>query len=145
LPLTPDIAGFVAASQQLRELFGVDCVFHVPQDPVWPAGTRINADTGEPYSAMVKRTNAEFTDVTKTVLLILKQGSPLRPQADTHFSEAGLLSGMDLILDVDAADYPDIVGATELTTQGLDYKIEERKPFSLANNEYRWLIYAMEK
>lgn len=142
---TPDIAGFIAASQELRTNFGSTVTFHVPNAPAWPAGTQINPDTGRPYSPMVKQTNPEYTDVTKTALIILKQGSPLRPQADERFTEAGLLSGMDIILDLDATDQAAVEGATEFTVNGDTYTLEEWKPFSLANQVYRYLVYGMEK
>lgn len=93
---------------------------------------------------MVKRTNPEYNDTTKRVLLILKQGSPLRPQADTQWSEIGLMSGMDIILDLDSVDYPDVAAASKFTVQGLTYELKEFKPFSVANENYRYLIYGQE-
>lgn len=145
MSIAPNTAGFFEAHKRHRAAFGSPCVFHVPVVPSWPAGTKINPDTGRPYSATAVRSNAEFTDVTKTVLVILKQGSPLRPQADTHWEEAGLLSGMDIILDIDADDYPVVAEAVEFTINTLNYRVEETKPFELSGTRYRWLIYGMEK
>lgn len=143
--ITPNLPAFFAAAKRLRSNFGSDCVFHVPVVAAWPGGTKINPDTGRPYDATAVRTNAGFTNVTRKVLIILKQGSPLRPQADARFEEAGLLSGMDIILDLDADDYAAVQNAVEFTINGLNYKLEEWKPFELANTRYRWLIYGMEK
>jgi hypothetical protein len=145
MSVTPDITGFQTEARNLRENFGSPVTFHVPQAPTWPAGTRINPDTGKPYSPMVEQTNAEFADVVKTALVILKQGSPLRPQADSHWDEVGLMSGMDIILDVDSDDYADIEDATEFTIFELRYTVEEFKPFGLAGQLYRYLVYGMEK
>jgi hypothetical protein len=143
--VTPDLAGFFAATRQHRAAFGSPCVFHVPVVAAWPGGTKINPDTGRPYDATAVRTNAGFTDITKTVNIILKQGSPLRPQADAQFEEAGMLSGMDIILDLDAADYAAVQGAVEFTIVTLNYKLEEFKPFELGGTMYRYLVYGMEK
>lgn len=141
--VTPNINGFVGAQDELRQRFGAECTFHVPQPPVYAAGTRINPDTGEPYSAMAVRTNNAFADVVRTVLIIVKQGSPLRPQSDTHVEAAGMLSGMDIILDV--ADEDKVDTASEFTINGLRYKLEEWKPFSVGGQMYRWLCYGMER
>lgn len=143
--LTPDLSDYFAATRMLRTQLGGQCTFHVPQPPEWPAGTRINPDTQEPYSAMVVRTNPEYVDVVKTVLIILKQGSPLRPQTDERFAEAGMLSDMDIILDVDSNDYADVQAASKFTINGLNYRLEEWKPFSLGNTMYRYLCYGMEE
>lgn len=141
----PDVAGFLAAGKRLRQNLGSTVTLHVPVAPQWPAGTKINPDTGKPYDAMVRRTNAEFTDVEITGLIIAKQGSPMRPQADTAWEQVGLLSGMDIIIDVDADDYAAAGEATQFTVDGLDYTVEEWKPFELADQRYRWLLYGKEK
>lgn len=141
----PDIAGYIAADKRLRSRFGVTTVFSVPTVPQWPSGTRINPDTNEPYSAMVVRENEAFTVVSVVCLVILKEASVTRPQADTRFTEPGLMSGMDIILDVDADDFPVVQAATEFAYAGRNYKVEEQKPFAMANITYRWLIYGEER
>lgn len=142
--ITPDITGFIAAQDQLREDLGAPVTFRIPQDPVWPAGTKINPDTGEPYSAMVQRTNAEFAEMEVKALIIAKQGSPMRPQADTHFEQAGLLGGMDIILDVAITGYEQVSAASQFQVNGEDFALEEWKPFSLGGVLYRYLAYGLE-
>ncbi len=141
----PNVAAFLDGDVRLRTQLGSPCIFQIPVAPEWPGGTKINEDTGEPYDPTIVRTNAEFTEVTITVLIILKQGSPLRPQSDTRTTALGDVSGMDLILDVAEADWPTIEAATELKLNGLDYHIREQKPFSVAGIRYRRLIYAEER
>jgi len=143
--VTPDLAGFFAAGKTLRQFFGDTIVFNVPAAPTWPAGTRINPDTGEPYNAMAVSTSPEFTQVTITASVILKEASPLRPQADSMFVAAGLMSGMDIILDVDNDDYPTVQDATDFAYATKNYHVEEFKPFEMANVIYRWLIYGKER
>ena len=48
MSVIPNIAGFIAADKTMRSTFGDTITFSVPQVPQWPAGTRINPDTGEP-------------------------------------------------------------------------------------------------
>lgn len=141
----PNLAGYITADKGMRTQFGNPITFSVPTAPQWPAGTRINPDTNEPYSAMVVRENAAFSIVTVTCLVIIKQGSPLRPQADTEFEPTGLMSGMDIILDVDADDFPVVQDATEFAYAAKNYRVEEQKPFAIANITYRWLIYGKER
>jgi hypothetical protein len=143
--LSPNIAGFLEADKRKRELLGTKAEFQIPTVPVWPEGTRINPDTDLPYDAVIQPTNEAFTVIEKTILIILKQGSPLRPQADTLWEPAGNMEGMDIILDISAADYADVEEASEMLVNTLRYKIEEAKPFSLANTIYRWLLYGKER
>ncbi len=140
---TPDIAGFQAAADNLRQLTGDTITFIVPQPPVWPAGTRINPDTGVPYDAMVQPTNAPV-EVTIKASVIMKEGSPLRPQADTQISPAGEMSGMDIILDIAAADFASVQGATDFIYSSRTYRVEEWKPFAMDDVTYRYLCYGME-
>lgn len=141
--MTPvaDAAGFIDAQANLRSMLGEPVTFKVPVAKVWPGGTKINPDTGLPYDSTIKQTSAEFTDVVKVCLLIYKRGSPLRPQGDTAVAASGEMSGMDMIIDLAADDKPDVEDAAEVTVQGLDYRVDEMKPFSLAGTSYRWLVY----
>lgn len=143
-PLAFNPAQFIAAQKQLREAAGTDCVFSTPGEPVWPGGTKINDDTGLPYDATVVPTN-EPTLATITVLIVEKQASPLRPGADPYNSAAGMMQNMDVILDVDPADYTaHVVDANEFLLNTLHYRVIEAKPFSISNTIYRWLVYGQE-
>lgn len=142
---TPDIDGFIAAGKRARQTFGDTVTFSVPQPPQWAPGTRINPDTGDPYSAMAVRQNAEHADVAIVVGVVLKQASPLRPQADTHFAPSGVMEGMDIILDVDADDRDSVKDASEFTYAGLHYRLVEWKPFAMGDRLYRWLVYGQER
>ena len=136
-----DIAVALAEVSSFRQVFGSPVTFKIPTTPTWPGGTAINPDTNTPYDALTVRTNAEFTTVVVTCLIIEKQGSPLRPQSDVRFEAGGLFESMDVILDVDAADYATIAAASAFTVNGVDYTLEETKPFSLGGTLYRYLIY----
>lgn len=146
-PSSTDIADFTAAQNQLRTSLGSVGSFGVPQAPTWPAGTAINPDTGSPFDATLVQSNAEFIYTDVTVLIIEKEGSPLRPQADAGwFNPSGLREGIDIILDVAASDYANVVsGATVFTIDKIDYILIEAKPFSVGATVYRWLVYGEAK
>ena len=141
----PNIEGFVSAQTNLRSTLGSPVIFKVPVAPTWPEGTKLNPTTGEPYNATIKRSNAPFTEVTKTCLVILKQASPLRPQSDTQQEPTGEMSGMDIIIDIAEADYADVEDASEMVVNTLNYRVKEAKPIGLAGQRYRRLIYGEER
>lgn len=138
---TPPISSFVEAQNELREKMGTPITFKIPIPPTYAEGVKINPDTGEPYEALAPRTNAEFEDVVKTCLIIQKQASPLRPQADTQMVAAGERLGLDIIVDIATADYDAVEAATEMLINGLEYRVREAKPFSTGDTVYRYLIY----
>lgn len=141
----PDVTGYVASAQRLREQLGTLATFEIPVNPVWPEGTKINPDTELPFDPTIKPTSGEFTTVEKMVLIILKQGSPLRPQSDTYWEQVGEMSGMDIIVDMAPADWATVELASEMVVNGLTYKIQEAKPFSIGDTLYRWLVYGKER
>lgn len=143
--VTPSVEAFVAAQSNMRSLLGTTAQFLIPLGAVWAEGTRINPDSGLPYDATIQPVGDAFTTVEKTILIIVKQGSPLRPQSDTFWEQAGDMTGMDIIVDIDASDMADVEDASEMTINGLRYKIEEAKPFSMASTLYRYLIYGKER
>lgn len=145
MPAEPNVTAFVEADKRLREKLGAKITFMVPVAPTWPEGTKINPDTDEPYDPTIERTNDPFTEVVKTCLIILKQGSPLRPQADTMQAASGEMSGMDIILDLGDYDYADVVDASEMNVNGFAYRVREFKPFSLGEIIYRYLVYGQER
>jgi hypothetical protein len=144
-PAAPNIAGFIEAAVRLRREAGTDVAFKVPVTDIWPEGTKVNPDTGQPFDPTIKPTSDPFTVITKRALIIAKQGSPLRPQSDTYWEQAGMLTGMDIILDVGAEDFAEIEDASEMTVNTLNYKIEEAKPFAVDGTIYRWLVYGRER
>lgn len=142
---TPDIFGFANAQDALRAQMGSPVTFLVPVDPVWPEGTKINPDTGDPYDPTIKPTSAAFTEVEKVGLIILKHASPLRPQADSESEPTGEMSTMDIIIDLATDDYTEIENASEMTVNGRTYRVREIKPFSLGSTIYRYLVYGAER
>lgn len=144
MTLTMDIEPFVAAQNNLREQAGTLVVFKLPTEPKWPIGTKINPTTKRPYDPTIVQENEGFTEKSIKALVILKQGSPLRPQTDTEMEPVGLQSGMDIILDVSAAGKTEIEDATRMVVNGLEYRVLEFKPFAIGEVIYRYLCYGQE-
>lgn len=132
------------AEARHRVQLGSPIIFKLPVAPTWPGGTKINPITNLPYDPTIVRTSVAFTEVTKTCLIILKQGSPLRPQADTKVTARGEESEMDMIIDMAESDYQEVKLATEMVVNGLNYQIKERKPFAIGGIIYRSLVYGQE-
>lgn len=53
MPVTPDIEGFVNAQVRLREQFGQDVPFYFGSASVWPPGTPLDPETGNPYDPTI--------------------------------------------------------------------------------------------
>lgn len=141
-PNVTDIAGFVSAQDEMRSSLGVAVNFGVPQTPQWPTGVAINPDTGFPYDATAVQSNAEYLFTEVTCLIIEKRGVPLRPQGSQFNGPSGVRDGIDVVLDVGTADYETTVAdATYFTVAGLNYMVEEGKPFTIGGTVYRWLVY----
>lgn len=140
-----DNSAFIQAMKDLRADLGGQVTFHIPQTPTYAAGVAINPATGRPVDPGAQPTSGGgFDDVVKTVGVITKDASKLRPGADTRFEAGGEFSGMDAILDLDSADHPDVENATRVTVATIEYKIVEWKPGTIGNTIDRYLIYCEE-
>jgi hypothetical protein len=143
--IAPDINLFIEAQEELREKLGAEVTFKVPVAQTWPEGAKINPTTQQPYDPTILPTSDPFTEIVKRCLVIIKQASPLRPQADTQAAASGEMSGMDIILDVAQADYEEVEEASEMIVNDLEYRVREVKPISVGGILYRYLIYGQER
>lgn len=143
MPATPDLAGFRAAMDRLRDNFGQDVTFHAPVAKTWPAGTQLDPETGEPYDPAIDPISAGWTDIVKHVGVVTKPISTAREGGDTRFEAGGEFSGMDAVLDMVDTDHVDVLDATEVTLYGLRFKIVEMKPSGLGGDPDadRYIVY----
>lgn len=142
--LQPDLDAFRDAMNRLRTYMGEDVTFHIPEAPQWPPGTPIDPETGEPYDPAVDPVvGGGFQDVVKHVGVVVKPISPAREGGDTRFAPGGEFSGMDAVLDMAAADQPDVTDATEVTVYNARFKIIEMKPSGLGGTDQidRFVVY----
>lgn len=113
MTVTPNTAGVAGAMNRLREHLGVDATFLVRGEPVWPAGTPIDPETGRPYDPFLEpEVPTEETEVTVRCSFVHRPFAP------------GAMGGMDMGtsplgqadrglagLIVSEADYPQVQGA----------------------------------
>lgn len=140
-----DVQDFIEAQDELRSSLGVAVEFGVPTVPQWPAGTKVNPDTGEPYDATVVQANEEFEWTPVVALVIEREGTPGRARPDAVYSEAGLRQDMDIVLDCATADYDIISQASTFRALGKDYQAEGVRPYEIAGTTYRYLVFGAER
>lgn len=127
MAVKPDIAGFQEAQRRLRDEFGVDITFHVPEVPVYPPDTQLDPETGKPFDPTIRPTSGDgFTDVVKHCHVIFR---PIHvnledPLGDDHLA-GGFRRQTSAVLDIDVADFPDVDDASEVTFNGTRYKITD--------------------
>ncbi len=123
-PVLPDLAGFKAAQQRLREQVGVDVTFRIPVPPVWPPGTPLDPQTGRPYDPTVEpQSGGTFGSVVKRVGLVFR---PIKVNVEDPVGEevqGGIRHGESLALSVSTADYPDIEDAAQVNVEGTEYRV----------------------
>lgn len=129
---------------RLRTAFGVPVTFRIPEAKTYAPGVQLDPETGEPFDpAIDPLTGGGFTDVVKVVGVVTKPISPQRQGGDTRFEAGGAFSGMDAVLDMAAADKPDVETATEVTLYGEHFDIIEMKPTGLGGQvaPVRFVVY----
>jgi hypothetical protein len=139
-PVIPDIAGFADAQDRLRQQFGQNITFKVPQAKTWPAGTAIDPESGEPYDPTVVPTSgANPTLVTKKVNVIFKPLIPGRAD-DVERVPLGVKQTKGAALLASPADYPDIQGAVSFELNGREYRVSDQVPDGLTTVQ-RYVIF----
>lgn len=130
---------------RLRTNFGQEVAFRIPLAKVWPAGTQLDPETGEPFDpAIDPLSGGGFTSVVKRVGVVTKPITPGREGGDTRFAAGGAFSGMDAILDMAATDKADVDDATEVILYGDRFDIVEMKPGGLGGGADvidRYIVY----
>lgn len=124
MPVLPDIAGFKAAQQRLREHMGVEVTFRIPTDPVWPAGAALDPQTGRPYDPTVEpESGGDFTNVVKTVALVFR---PIKVNVEDPIGDevqGGIRHGESIALSMSVDDYADVSEAIQVNLQGTEYRV----------------------
>lgn len=123
----PDTAGFRAAQDWFREQVGEDIPFHVPTAKVYPAGTQLDPETGEPYDPTIEQeSGGEWTDVTKKVHVVFRPiHVNLEDPVGGQHQGGGLRRATSLVLDLALTDFEEVEAATEATVNDVRYKITE--------------------
>lgn len=143
--MLPDMAGFEDAQDRLRQALGRVVTFHTRVPAVYPLGTRLDRETGEPMDPTIQPSSGGgFTDVDLKVGVIERQVSPARPHLDVQATPIGPMEDTVLVLDVDVTDWPSVEDATEVTDLGVRYEIVEARPSGVVDED-RVIVYCEEK
>lgn len=123
----PDIAGFQDAQERIRLALGQNVDFQIPIAPVYPDGTQLDPETGEPYDPTVDPTSGGGnTIVTKKVVVCYApiQGSKV-PNEKGREGWQGVARGESCALLASVDDFPDIEPATGFVLNEVEYQITE--------------------
>lgn len=119
----PSIAGWRDAMERLNQALGQLVTFKIPEARVWPAGTVVDPETGEPYDpTVVPESGGGVTAVTITATPVFKA---IQPEDPIFQGVGGVRRGSDAAVIVMDYDYVSIVGATEFTLFDVDYRLTE--------------------
>lgn len=131
--------GFQDAQRRLRAATGIDATFHIAEAPVWPAGTKLDPETGRPYDPVIQPTSGGgFDDVT------VKVGKAVGSLNDDDDTPIGIMSEAEGVLMVDVDDVASVGSATEVTVSNVRYKITQKRPRGLTR-EMEWLFFVEAK
>lgn len=119
----PDLTAFREAQAALRSEMGTDVDFLVPVPPDWPAGTRLDPETGQPYDPTIDPLpgTGGTTPVTKRVGLIYRTVT----DDPTEDDRSGVRRAKSIALAIEVADYPDIEDATTVAVGDINYRVNE--------------------
>lgn len=122
----PDMSGFAEAQSRLRVALGMDVTFRIPQAPVWPAGTQLDPETGEPYDPTVVPTSGGgWDDVIVRAVPIQRPIRAGRGDDSVDEGPSGVRYDDNIAVRIDAADQPVVEPAKRLIAHGVEYAITE--------------------
>jgi hypothetical protein len=133
-----DTAGFREAQGRLRTMLGVDAVFTVPPgEPVWPAGTELDPETGRPYDPFL-----EPESVEEAVEVTVRATFASRPLADADpaATPIGSIDTGSAALILAASDYPPVVNARRVMVGPETYSIQLARHDQIAGYD-RMILY----
>lgn len=67
----PDLDGFRAASEQLRDQMGKALVYLTPTETTWLEGTPLDPETGDPWDPTIEPLASGFTSASATTIVVL--------------------------------------------------------------------------
>lgn len=136
----PDIAGFRAAQQRLKDYFASTVRFLLPsQDTVWPVDTGIDPETGLPYDPVIEPVSGGDPVVVEKMAEVAYSPRPFSDEAEV--SMVGFEESATVMLILDFADYPDVKRATAFEVFGERYKITEFRADGLADRPDYYLVW----
>lgn len=130
----PDLTGFVAAQEHLNEVMGEDVVFIALEPKVWPPGTPLDPESGEPFDPTVKPDSGggEIATVVRSTPI---EGA-VRAQDPTRISPSGVRDTEELVFIINADDLAFVQDAVYVDHNGERYHVTDIK-----NDDDRYLVF----
>lgn len=124
--MEPNLAGFVSAQDALREKFGEAVVLTVPLPETWPAGARLDPETGRPYDPTIQPVSSGVAQAAFTAIVM--DQTDLAAEQQERATAVGDMGEWDLVLDVHPDDYPDASAATRAVVRGDTFAVTRWHP-----------------
>lgn len=125
MAVQPDIEGFRAAQQRLRDAMGTNVAFHTPVAPTWPPGTPLDPQTGRPHDPTVEPLSGGGVTTTTIKVSLVARPIPSGIEPQGGDVSGGLRRSDSIALGISVADYPSVASATGVTVADIDYKLTD--------------------
>lgn len=138
---TPNIEGFFAAQERLRQEMGVDATFVLKTPLVWPVGTQLNPETNKPFDPTIKPSSGgEEVEVIVRCSMVnrLVASNIAGATADTA---AGVFREGDIALGLGADRYDEVKDAAEVRVAGVGYRVADIRPDPAFNQVRRYIAF----
>lgn len=134
--MEPDLDGFREASITLRAAMGREVVFLTPTETVWPEGTPLDPQTGEPYDPVIQPLASGWASAAVPDALVVVPGGSVRVDTVTNQPIGEIEAGQAVVI-IAAASYaiPQVEAATRVVLFDGTYDITEADPDSVGGEE----------
>lgn len=118
----PDLAGFAAAQNRLRDHFGELVIFLTPVAGAWPPGTPIDPETQKPYDPVIAAQASGMSSAAVNANVVTRPyGKP-----DVEWAALGAVETDHVMLIAGASAFP-ASAATDFEVRGDRYKVSSMR------------------
>lgn len=135
----PDIAGFAAAQQRLRDKLGLDIRFYIPVSEEYDPSVPLDPQTGKPYDPRIQPLASGFASATVRCTVV-RTVVGRSPDTLTDETAIGAMNTEDVALIMAAEDWPLVSEATEFELFGIRYSIEDDRLDGIGGAQRRVVI-----
>lgn len=130
----PDADGFRDAQEKLTLVLGEDVTFIAVEPKVWPPGTPLDKETGEPYDPTIQPVSGGGE--IATVVRVTPIEGAIRAQDPTRISPSGVRDTEEMVFSVNSGDYPLVEDAVYVDHNGERFHVTDIK-----NDDDRYLVF----
>lgn len=138
MEVTPDLAGFKQAQEELRQHFGQDVTFHFAPKLSYPEGTPLDPESGRPYDPQIEgeEETPKTVDVKCNVAF-----RPVRGLAeDTVESPIGNIKSNECVLIMSIEQWETVDEAVAFSVKGDRYRLKKSTEDGIGS-DYRQLVW----